>query len=298
MNQDSFNINNELKSEISLLEGLRNDFDLIKLILNDNKPQFLKTSVSISREFDCDKWGKLFDYFKTNNVKSLKDIEKLEDGNRKKHFYIHNKHYRVRPCFFRDFMKYNLVFNIRNYLKQNNYSAIIELGCGYGSKILSLAKEISNLHSGEYIGVDISKNGLKLAKKLANLESLNLKTEIFDYRKNKFSDLKIPKNSLLFTNYAIHYSKNFTYENINEFINSGIKTGIHFEPCSELNIKIENEIYAGLCQKYLLFNDYTQNIYTAFKEAERLGIIKLDKIDKPCGAGLLPATMIKWRASN
>lgn len=298
MSKFEFDINFELNNEISLLEGLRNDFDLIKLILNDSKPHFIKTSNSITKEFDFDKWGNLLEIYKSRPNFCLEEIEELEDGKRLKHFYISNKHYRVRSNFFRDFMKYNLYKNIKDYLKKDDYEAIIELGCGYGSKILSLTKTITNLYDKELIGIDISKNGLTLAKEFANNDGLNLRTEIFDFRKNKLSILKIPKNSLLFTNYALHYHKNFNYKDIVDLINSGIKTGIHFEPCSELNLKIEDEIYAGLCYKYILYNDYTKNIYSAFREAENLGIIKLEDIEKPCGAGLLPGTIIKWSVKN
>ena len=102
---------------------------------------------------------------------------------------------------------------------------------------------------------------------------------------------------LIITCFALHYQRSFTLTNLKEYIKSGIKAGIHIEPCSDQLIYIKDKLYAMLALKYIIINDYTKDIFKAFSEAEQLGLISVEKEDLVFGEGLLPATVVRWVAN-
>ena len=284
-----------LGEEISLSYGLALTYDLKKFILSDNKPYKIKTSKSISREFDKEKWFYLSEYLKKNPKAKIKDLEMIEDGHDKKYIFHDHKHYLSHQSFLRFYIKTKIKILLHELLKDLNIQTIVELGSGYGSKLIYLNTVFESLFDLKYIGLDISKNGLEISKHFSNLINMNLKTFCFDYRKKSFEKLNLDQNSLLITLFGLHYKKKFDLKDILDFINAGIQGGIHFEPCSNVISTFPDKLYSALSYKYIIYNNYTMEIYNAFEEAKDLGLLDY-KIDKStCGNGLLPGTWLIWK---
>ena len=284
-----------LGEEISLSYGLELTYDLKKFILSDNKPIKLKSSESIAREFDQEKWLYLSEYLKKHPKAKIKDLEMIEDGYDKKYIFYNHKHYLSHQSFLRFYIKNKIKILLNELLKDLNIQTIIELGSGYGSKLLYLNKVFQSLFDFKYIALDISKNGLEISKHFSDLINMNLQTFCFDYRKKSFEKLNLNQNSLLITLFGLHYKKKFDLNDILDFINSGIQGGIHFEPCSTIISTFPDKLYSALACKYIIYNNYTMQIYNAFGEAKKLGLIDF-KIDKStCGNGLLPGTWLIWK---
>lgn len=287
----------ELGPEISLSKGLSKTYDLYKLILSDNKAIRPKSSISLKREFDEEKWFDLKNFLSKNPNANLEKLEEIEDGSNQIHIFFKNKNYLAKPLILRNYIKNNLINYIREFKSETKISSIIELGSGYGSKLLSVHKTIKDFRNIEHVAMDISKNGLSITKHFANLYGLDLKTINFDYRKSSFKDIKLRKNSILFTIYGLHYKENLRKEDIYDLISSGVKAGIHFEPCSKVIEKCEDKLYSSLSLKYMIYNNYTLGISSAFEEVEKEGLIKLKIFDCLCGNGLLPGNWLEWKAT-
>lgn len=271
-----------------------------ELILSDYKPINTKDSESILREFECDKWGRLLKELNTSPHLQLSDLEAHEDGCQDKYLFLDNKHYISPPSYLRTFIKTNLASNFLDLNQKFNFSAVAEYGCGYGSKLLELA--VSNINSGlsklQYYGFDVSQSGLDITKKLSQSMSINvhcLKTIIG-------SELTIPsvipKPCFLFSSYGLHYQKTLQTSMISQWIDSGCVAGIHFEPCFELIDEIDNIIYRELARKYHKQQDYTENIFSCFKDCHDKGLIEFKVDPSICGFGLLPGRILSWNISN
>ena len=280
---------------VSLEEALEERYENINEIISGNElKKERKSSESLRKEFNLDKWGTLNKILKENKHFELEDIERIEDGKIKMHFFKDDQHFKVNPEFFRNYLKF---LNLETIIKMFNlcdFNKIVEIGCGYGSKLLEIPKSIKELNNFHLIGLDISDNGLEIANYFAAKYNFNLTTHKFNFRKENIKKLKL-KNSLLLSNYALHYHKSFTLSNIKDFIASGIVAGIHFEPCPKLISTLRNKNYAKLCVKYIQHNDYTSNISDAFMDAKKTNIINLQISEKIYGNGLLPGSLITWQ---
>ena len=152
----------ELGPEISLSKGLSKTYDLYKLILSDNKAIRPKSSISLKREFDEEKWFDLKNFLSKNPNANLEKLEEIEDGSNQIHIFFKNKNYLAKPLILRNYIKNNLINYIREFKSETKISSIIELGSGYGSKLLSVHKTIKDFRNIEHVAMDISKNGLSI----------------------------------------------------------------------------------------------------------------------------------------
>ena len=280
----------------SIEEALGNKFNLEEIFHCQNIKKKLKSSESLIVEFNQEKWGELKKKLLKNENFEIKNLENIEDGKNYKHLFIRNKHYLVRPDYFRDFLKYTNLKNINDSYSKKQFNSIVEIGCGYGSKLLDIPRSIPKLNKLKLLGLDISENGLLIAEHFANKYKYNLSTVKFDFRSQKINNLDLGLDqSLILSNFALHYYKNFSIRNIEDFINSGINSGIHFEPCTKLISRLKDQYYGKLCKNYIYLNDYTKSISHAFIEAARKNIINLNIDERIIGPGLLPGSLITWQ---
>ena len=284
---------NQLK-EITISDGIASLYDLEKLIMFGKLKNLEKTSENIIREFNNEKWRDLKELLKSKPNSKLEDLELCEDGVKEQYIFLNNCHLIAPPNWLREANKIDLIKSISTIQNKKSIKQIVEIGAGYGSKIISIMKSGEIPDYIEYIALDISENGLNICNQIAKRNNLIIKTINFDYLKGKFSELKLDKETLIFSCYGIHYKNEFTCNDILDFINSGVKGGVHIEPCSDLLDDLEDKLYAKLALKYITQNNYTLNIGRAFKEAEKKGLINLNIDKKVSGLGLLPAWIIKW----
>ena len=94
--------------------------------------------------------------------------------------------------------------------------------------------------------------------------SLDVKVGDVDFIDYDIKGLDIPKKSLLFTSYALHYDPKFNNNIFSLFEKIQPSVIINFEPCYELYSK--DTIHGQMCKKYIIQNDYTKNIYSVFAE--------------------------------
>lgn len=285
---------------VGLIEGLSINFDLPELILSSNEAVHLKSSSSIMREFEHDKWGYLQKEKKKDPSITMAHIEKLEYGSENQFLYLNNKSYTCSPSFLRNYIKQLIRHHFCALLQKYHFKSILEIGAGYGPKIINLARYLKKIDYplNRIYALDISKSGLQLANSFGYDEGIELITIQQDLRTNPtLSAIELP-NAFMFSSYGLHYLRRFTTNNIEDWINSGVIAGVHFEPFSDFYHKLTNPLYKAFAEKYFIQQDYTPNLGIPFHDLAKQGLIDLTVNPVPCGFGLLPGWLLKWKIKS
>ena len=227
---------------------------------------------------------------------SINHVDKIYNNFEKKIIYFDNNK------FYKDFTKnvihqYHQIFikTISKYLLQNENNNIVELGSGYGSKIMNIANYLNkyynniNYHAGEF-----SSNGRKIINRISNDSKLNI--NIFNFNFLDINTYKsIPTNSIIFTSYSVHYIKKLNNNFINFLQSTDPKIIINFEPLFESH-KI-NSKYANMCRNYISYNGYCVNQLSFLKNKHKLNKIKIISLKKNIFGSnpFFPISEIIWR---
>jgi hypothetical protein len=175
-------------------------------------------------------------------------------------------------------------------------SCLVELGAGFGSKILRLArcKEFSGipLIAGEY-----TENGQSIIKLIANATGVPIRVGYCDLRHLEFGDLQLPQNSVIFTSYSVHYVPNLSDNFVSALLALKPKAIINFEPVYEYYST--KSIYGLMCRRYTELNDYTRNLGTLIEVASNRGEIIANITKNTLGSNpFLPISAIEWRSAR
>ena len=250
-----------------------------------------KTKDEVLREFNQEKWFQILDDIKTNEAILLKDIDfKIEEFEKIFPFFYKNKFYLGSGK--QIFQKHIEVFkNILDpYIK--NASSLVELGAGYGSKILNLSNYKNYTKLPLYAG-EFTNNGCDAIKLLS--QRMNKKIEVghCDLKEGIIKGLKVPKNSIIFTSYAAHYVQNFSSTFIDFILEMSPKIVINFEPCYDNH---SDSKYGSMCKRYIELNGYNLDMISVLEDAHQNGKIELEITDNIIGSNpFLPISIIKWR---
>lgn len=262
---------------------------LLSLIPSDIKH---KTPKSITREFGNDKWGNLLKYFIDRNEFSLLDVEAAEQNINE-----------VIPCFENGIGFYSTTVMEANKKQKEIYkknlipyakdvSCLVELGAGYGSKIFSLS-EFSHLDKLPLYAAEYTKSGCDLIKLISKKINKRVTVGRCDFDKLTIDNIDIPKNSIIFTSYSVHYVKKLKKRFVEFISNLKPKIVVHFEPCYEYFD--EKSLHGLMCKRYMELNGYTKNIASAIEEGCIENEAKFEIERNIFGTNpFLPFTVIRW----
>jgi len=268
--------------------------DLFNIINNStNKDIKYKTRKEIIREFNNEKWADVINKIKNNKDIKLQEVdEQMECFEKISTFYFNKKFYLATGK--ESFNKHLELYSdlISNYI--NDASALVELGAGYGSKILNLSS-FEALNKLQLFAGEFTENGCESIKFLSDRMNKLIKVGRCDLEELMIDELKIPENSIIFTSYALHYIKEISKSFIDSLLKYNPKIVIHFEPCYEHH---SNSSYGKMCKRYIELNDYNLNMISVFKNAEKNKKIILDIEENVIGSNpFLPVSVIKWRST-
>lgn len=251
-----------------------------------------KSPEEIEREFGTEKWGALLDRFKATEGARLDDVDGWAAGEAELTLASVDQHIvEMTPQESHDAYVAFIADALEPHLPA---TALVELGCGYGSVILGLARKPA-FQDLPYFAADYTNSGPELAQLIAHAESVNLATCSADLRSLSRLDLAIPKGSLIFTAYAAQYVQPLT----DAFI-AGLKSlepsvVVHIEPVYE---HCDPSTLLGLLrQRYIQANGYNQNLSTILHDHEASGSLEIIRESVP-GFGpnpLLAASVIAWK---
>ncbi len=251
-----------------------------------------KNSTEVNREFGDEKWGRLLKSFKDEPILKIDDIEAAEQDLEQE-----------IPCFDSSLGLYLVRAKDAQRQQMKIYEKVlskyadeahglVELGAGYGSKIIRLAnlnvmKELP-LFAGEY-----TQSGCDLISLLAKKTKKNIQVGRCDFDKLDLSGLDIPENSIIFTSYSVHYVSELKEGFVDFLYQFKPKVVVHFEPCYEYFDT--RSLHGLMCKRYMELNGYTENIASAIDfGCQRIGArVQLQKNVFGCNP-FLPFSVIEW----
>jgi hypothetical protein len=251
-----------------------------------------KSPEEIEREFGKEKWGALLQRFKATEGARLDDVDQWAAGDIELTLASVDQHIvEMTPQESHDAYVAYIADALEPHLPA---SALVELGCGYGSVILGLARK-PGFQDLPYFAADYTKSGPELAGLIAAAESVKLAARSADIRNLSAADLGIPKNSLIFTAYAAQYIQPLTESFIEGLKSLEPRAVVHIEPVYE---HCDPSTLLGLLrQRYIQANGYNQNLSTILHDQEASGSLEIIHENVP-GFGpnpLLAASVIAWK---
>ncbi len=251
-----------------------------------------KTFASVQREFGQDKWGALLQQTEANPSFGLCEVEGLEVNLdaltpffEKGNFYLASE----RVVLEKHLALYAEV--LTPHLK--NASALVEMGAGFGSKLLNLAKQKTFAHL-PLFAAEFTESGQKLLRLLSEREGHPVDVGFCDFGDPLSCALPIPTGSVIFTSYAAHYIPELPANFPNFFAKFKPQRVIHFEPCYEHFDS--GQLHDLMCQRYFQLNDYTRNLVSVLKNAQAQGKLRIMREEKKVLGGnpFLPVSILEW----
>ncbi len=251
-----------------------------------------KNASEINREFGDEKWGRLLDIFEKKSTFSLNDLEIAEQNlNQEIPCYSNSLGFyliRVRQANIEQIKIYESILS--KYASSS--SALVELGAGYGSKILQLSNFLDMstlpLFAGEY-----TQSGCNLISLLAKNMGKNIQVGHCDFNNPDLLEIEIPENAIIFTSYSVHYVPELNRAFVDFLKKFKPRVVVHFEPCFEFFDA--HSLHGLMCRRYMELNDYTKNIAsTIIDGCDRIGAsIQIQKNVHGCNP-FLPFSVIEW----
>lgn len=251
-----------------------------------------KSPAEVTREFGDEKWGRLFEAFKGRVSLSLEDIESAEQDldqeiacyDNSLGFYLTG----VQHAQEQQMKIYETILS--KYAGGSN--GLVELGAGYGSKIIRLSSlpvmKGLPLYAAEY-----TQSGCDLISLLAQKTGKNIQVGRCDFNELDVSEIDIPEKAIIFTSYSVHYVSELKAAFV-DFLNKfKPQVVVHFEPCYEYFDS--NSLHGLMCKRYMDLNGYTKNIASTIVDGcSQIGaVVQIKKNVFGCNP-FLPLSIIEW----
>jgi len=251
-----------------------------------------KNAEEIEREFGREKWGTLLERFKQNPGSRLEDVDKWAAGDATNTLASVDEHIvEMTPEESHDAYIAFISSALEPHLPA---TALVELGCGYGSVILGLARKAA-FQDMPYFAGDFTSTGPELAALISRKEGIPITTGAANLRTSPVTHLAIPEDALIFTAYAAQYVEPLTDDFVNGLIALKPKAVVHVEPVYE---HCDPATLLGLLrQRYIEACRYNRNLSTILHRHEQLGSLEIIQESVP-GFGpnpLLAASVIAWK---
>jgi len=251
-----------------------------------------KTKKEVLREYQDEKWGELLADVKIDNNISFDRYHRImESFSEENCFFLNDRFYvGTGEEIFKAHLKL-YIDTIKPYISKA--SCLVELGAGYGSKILNISqyKEFDSipLYAGEF-----TNSGIELISIFAKTMGIDIKTGYCDFGEMIIDGINIPENSIIFTSYATPYVPEIS----NDFIKFLSKLNplivIHFEPCYE-HYQLDT-IHGLMCREYIKSNDYNKNLVSVLQNGEVNNEISINTNKNVIGSNpLLPISILSWK---
>jgi SAM-dependent methyltransferase len=255
--------------------------------------QRVRSRADLLREYEREKWGSLLARIKgTADRVTIDTVEEWTVGGSPDWLCSHQGRLELVPAAEARARYQSLIERLfERYLPA---PAIIELGCGYGSVILQLARRFRD-RGLRFLAGDLSPSALEIVRRLAAAAGHPVGAGLFDFSSIADTELDIPPGSLLLTSYSICYLSTIPTECIEALAAYRPRAVIHLEPCIE---HCDPKTLLGLLRRrYIEVNDYNTNLVTLLRAMEQAGQVEvLEETPAVFGQNpLLPASVVIWK---
>lgn len=240
-----------------------------KIIENSDLKIRYKTKEEIFREFGDEKWAYINSVLEDNSGIDLNQLEFLLNENIKKNIsVVEGKFFQIKNSKVNEMHDEIIEEHLTKYSKY--CETIVEIGAGYGSKILKLASK-DKFSKNRFIAGELTQQGQNIIKKLALNMGVDVKVGYCDISNGDYNELGIPKNSIIYSCYSAHYVPDFQTSIYKMILKLKPSRILHFEPIYESFSS--NKVYDLFCRKYIEINNYNTNLLStinSLKEANFL----------------------------
>jgi hypothetical protein len=254
-----------------------------------------KSEQEVLREFQNERWGTLLDYARSLDRPTLAEIQRMSSGpSVDTPCYLDGAFYLANQA-------QMLAAHLDLYAEVlephvNGATCLVELGAGFGSKLLALSLRgpFSGmpLAAGEY-----TESGCALISLLARQLNKAVNVGRCDFRTLTAGGLEVPEGAVIFTSYAAQYVPEMSRDFVGFLCRFKPKAVVHFEPCYEYYD--EQSLHGLMCRRYIELNDYTRNFVTIVEAARLEGRIAVHACKNVMGNNpLLPISIIEWTPTS
>lgn len=250
-----------------------------------------KSELEVLREFQQERWHALLERVRDLRHPTLSEVER-----------IYNEPTAIGPCyvdgsFYLASQKQMLDAHLDLYAEVlapyiEGASCLVELGAGYGSKLLGLSSRKAFLSVPLAAG-EFTQNGRDLISLLATHLNKSVSVGHCDFRTLTTTDLRIPEGAVIFTSYAAHYVPEMPVDFVRFLARFKPRAVVHFEPCYEYFD--QQSLHGLMCRRYMELNDYTRNLASVIEAGQRQEGISVRVRKNVLGSNpFLPLSVIEW----
>lgn len=252
-----------------------------------------RTADELTREFEGEKWGPLLDHARAaGNDFGLSEVEESQFDPKRRILAWMEGEWRegsaaeIRSLYF-DWASAQLAPWL-------GPDCVVELGAGYGSVVLSLARRGvfggARMMVGEY-----AESGVELIRLLAQREGISVTAGSCDFMAPRVVGMEVPPDSLIYTSFATCCVPQMEPSFVASLSALKPRVVVHIEPLYEHSP--EDDLLGLMRRRYLEVNDYNRNLLELLRHREARGEIEILH-EGPPGFGsnpLLAASVIAWR---
>jgi putative transferase (TIGR04331 family) len=171
--------------------------------------------------------------------------------------------------------------------------ALVELGAGYGSVILQLARKQAfsglSLFAGEFTA-----SGIELIRRFALAASIRITVGNCDLASKWIVDFPVPEGALIFTSMAAHYIPHLTSDYVSGIAAFSPRVVVNIEPCYE-HCDLAT-LTGALRRRYIEVNDYNRNLVSLLHAEQAAGRLRILEEERAVVGinPLLPVSVIAW----
>jgi hypothetical protein len=206
-----------------------------------------KNITNILREYDIEKWGFLREYQLTSNTTILSDFDREFNGKTLSPLLLGDQYFVVDPSLYTHIVS-DLLARVW-FERSDGFPALIEVGCGYGSILLKVAKKI------------ISNNALALIKHCALSEGLKIRAIKCDFSHEGVFYEQVQKSGFLFSFFSLCCSDIDSKQLAKNIFALNPLVCVFFEPLFNENPKTIIDIVTNF---YVKHNKYNARLREAF----------------------------------
>ncbi|WP_037353036.1 class I SAM-dependent methyltransferase [Selenomonas sp. FC4001] len=252
---------------------------------------YSKNPYEISREYNEEKWHDVKKYLMENSQSTLEEIISLGGGDTAGYIASQGGFCVGSMIEFYEKQIEKYVDFIGKYWVED--SPLIELGAGYGSMLLKLAKHFNPC--GVY-GLEYTDNGVWALSEFAKRCNIDIhmgKCDFFELSK----EIQLPANGVIFTSYSLMYVPELSSGFLDYILEMKPRVCINIEPCYEYYST--SSLHGALCKKYVEVNDYNRNLVEILNSGEKDGRIEILEVEKNSFGenALSPASFIAWKSN-
>ncbi len=261
-------------------------------LLASGESKKAKTEEQILREYSVDKWGALLNRWKDNPC----DLDVVREWECSPDLMCACSVHQDLVLMRKKGAHETHVALIERVLADSPSRHLVEIGCGYGSVLLEIARR-GHVQYDSISGIEYTAEGAVLAAGLAKRHGLTVNIGKGDFASPGISDLAIPPDADIFTSFSFAYVSD-SRNALRNLIAVAPRRVLHFEPifqhCPETTT-------LGLLQRrYMDLNDYNSTLLPELKQLEVDGEVELLHEEPVVFGGncLLPASVVAWRPAR